>query len=135
MNATRVAVLIGTGAVAALGAGFAGSGVLLGMIAVVLIVLLAVLGLPAGGQRSLVVMGALATWGIAFCVLIALAYGLHDPYRELAMIGGFPAATAILVYGTTPVGIAMGLIYGFAFDRTILPEQRQHDFLARFGKE
>ncbi len=135
MTTTRLAVLIATGAVAALVAGLAGSGAVLGMITVALIVLLAVLGLPEPRRRPVWLVFSMTAWGIAFCVLIAFAYRLHDPSAALVTLGGFPVATAMLVYGTTPVGIAMGLIYALAFDRHILPRERQRDFLARFGPE
>ncbi len=135
MSNTLLAVLTAIGALAGLAAGLASSGLLVGVAAVLIIVLLAILGARAPGRTSPFVISTLVAWGIAFIVLIALSYRLHDPSGPLVTIGGFPAATAMLVYGTVPVGIAMGVLYGLAFDRHILPTDRQRELLARFGKK
>lgn len=135
MSTTRLAILAAIGSLAGLAAGLAGSGALVGIAGVALIVLLAALAMRAPGHPSPLVASALVAWGIAYCALIALSYALHDPAGPLVTIGGFPAATAMLVYGTVPVGIALGVLYGLAFDREILPADRQREFLARYGRD
>lgn len=135
MNNSPLAALCAAVCVAALFAGLAGQAALLGMSAVALIVVLAAMGLRAPGRPSRLVFAVLVTWGALFCGLLALGFRLHDPTGSLAMIGGFPAGTAMLVYGTTPLGITMGVLYGLTFDREILPLEKQREFLDRFASE
>ncbi len=135
MNNTLLAALVAIASVAGLGAGLAGSGILVGMAGVALIVLIVALSLRVPGRPSALVVALLAAWGSAFCGLIVLSYRLHDPSGPLATIGGFPVATAMLVYGITPIGIAMGVLYGLAFEREILPLDKQREFLGQFGKK
>ena len=135
MNNSPLAALCAAVCVAALVAGLAGQAALLGMSAVALIVVLAAMGLRAPGRPSRRVFAVLVTWGALFCGLLALGFRLHDPTGALAMIGGFPVGTAMLVYGTTPLGITMGVLYGLTFDREILPLEKQREFLDRFASE
>ena len=121
--------------VAALVAGLSGQALLVGISAVVLIVVLSAMGLRAPGRPSWHVFAVLVAWGAIFCGLLALGFRLHDPAGPLATIGGFPLGTAMLVYGTTPLGITMGVLYGLAFDRDILPLDKQREFLDRFASE
>ena len=108
---------------------------MLGMCAVVLIVVLCAIALRVPGRPSRPVYAYLGAFATAFCGLLALGFHLHDPSGQLLTIGGFPAGTAMLVYGITPLGITMGILYGVVFDREILPEDKQREFLDRFAKK
>ena len=120
---------------AALIAGLSGQAALVGMFAVALIVVLAAMGLRAPGRPRWSVLAVLVAWGAIFCGLLALGFRLHDPSAPLATLGGFPLGTAMLVYGTTPLGITMGVLYGLAFERDILPRDKQRAFLDRFASD
>lgn len=135
LNNAPLAVASAIVSILALGAGLSGRAGLLGMSGVALIVLLAAMGLRAPGRPSWLALGTLGAWGVVFCSLLALGYRLHDPAGPLVTIGGFPAGTAMLVYGTTPLGLVLGVLYAVAFDRHILPLDKQRDFLRRFRSE
>lgn len=135
MNNTPLANSVAVVSAAALVAGLTGYANVLGMATVVLIALLAVLGLRAPGGPTLRTLSAIVLFGTLFCGLLALGFLLHDPDGKLATIGGFPAGTAMLVYGIAPLGIAFGFLFGLIFDREILPREKHHDFLARHRRK
>lgn len=135
LNNAPLASLCAVVSVLGLGAGISGRAALLGMSAVALIVLLSAIALRAPGRPSGIVLAAVAAWGAVFCTLLALGFRLHDPTGPLVVVGGFPVGTAMLIYGTTPLGIFLGVLYGLAFDRLILPQDRQREFLRRFGTQ
>lgn len=134
MKATLWAKLAAAASLAALLAGLAGKAAAFGLAAVALIVLLAGLGLRAPGAPSRATLAILLAFGVLFGGLLVLAFLLHDPDSPLALIGGFPAGTAMLVYGIGPLGLALGVLYGLAFDREILREGNQRRFLERHGR-
>ena len=74
-------------------------------------------------------------FGIGFCCLLALQFRLHDPTGPLRTIGGFPAGTALLVYGIAPLGLMLGVLYGLIFDREVLPPDRQRAFIERHSSK
>ncbi len=119
----------------ALVAALAGQAALLGMLAAALTATLGALGLRSPGRTSRLTYAVVGIWAATFCGLLGLAYATHDPAGELFLVGGFPAGTAMLVYGTTPLGAVLGVLYGLSFDREVLPRDRQDAFLGRFGGE
>ena len=135
MNNSPLAMLCAVLSLAALVAGFSGQAALVGMSAVALIVVLSAIGLRAPGRPRWPVLSVLLAWGAIFCGLLALGFHLHDPATPLTTFGGFPVGTATLVYGTTPLGITMGVLYGLAFERDILPLDEQREFLDRFASK
>ena len=135
VNNSPLAMLCAVLSLVALVAGLSGQAALVGMSAVVLIVVLSAMGLRAPGRPRFRVLAVLVAWGAIFCGLLALGFRLHDPAAPLATFGGFPIGTATLVYGTTPLGITMGVLYALAFERDILPLEKQREFLARFAGE
>ena len=135
MNRSPLAVLAAIVSLVALVAGLAGQAALLGMAAAVLIAILCALGLRAARRPSRRTYAYLAAFAAIFCSLLALGFLLHSPEGPLVTFGGFPAGTAILVYGITPLGVTMGLVYGLVFDSEILPRDKQREFLDRFGKK
>ncbi len=134
MNNSPLAALAAVICLIALIGGFAGQAALLGMASVGLIVVLCLLGLRSPGRPSKLTLAAVLAFGIGFCCLLALQFHLHDPAGPLKTIGGFPAGTAMLVYGIAPLGLMLGLLYGLIFDREILPLDKQREFLQRFSK-
>ncbi len=135
MNNTPVALGGAVASLAALAAGLAGQALALGMLAVAMIVLLSAIGLRTPRTSSKSTILTLIAYGAAFCVLLALCFRLHDPAGPLTTIGGFPAGTAMLIYGIAPLGIALGVLYGLTFDSEILPLDKQREFLKRFSKK
>ena len=135
MNNTPVALGLAVASLAALAAGLAGQALALGIGAVALIVLLCMIGLQAPRRTSRSTVLTLIAYGAAFCGLLAFSFRLHDPTGSLTTIGGFPAGTAMLIYGITPLGITLGVLYGLTFDREILPLEKQREFLKRFSRK
>ncbi len=135
VNNSPLAVLAAAVSLVALLAGLAGRAALLGMAAVVLIAVLCALALRSAGQPSRRTYAYLAGFATVFCSLLALGFFLHDPSGPLVTIGGFPAGTAMLLYGITPLGVTLGLVYGLIFDTEILSKHKQREFLDRFAKK
>lgn len=134
MNNTPLAALCCAVSAGSLAAGLAGHALAFGIGSVALIAGLTAMGLRAPGRSARISLGVLAAFGVAFCSLLALAGRLHDPAGPLVLIGGFPAGTAMLVYGICPLGIVLGLAYGLTFERETLPREVQDRFLRRFGR-
>lgn len=134
MTSTKLAVLAGVACLCALGSGLSGWAGALGIATVALLVLLCWLGLAGSGRPSIVSLAMLAVFGAGLCAVIVMAYRLHDPSGHLTTVGGLPAGTAMLVYGLPLAGSSAGILYGLRFDREILPEASQRQFLKRFGK-
>lgn len=135
MNNTPVALGLAVASLAALAAGMAGQALALGILAVALIVLLCMVGLQAPRRTSRLTVLTLVAYGAAFCALLAFSFHLHDSTGPLTTIGGFPAGTAMLIYGIAPLGVTLGVLYGLTFDREILPLEKQQEFLKRFSKK
>lgn len=133
MSRSGLAVGIAGVSLVALAAGLAGQAWLLGWSAAVLVALLSVLGLCAPGKPSRATLAFLVAFAAVFCGLLALAFRLHDASGPLVLIGGFPAGTAVLVYGITPLGVCLGILYARVFDLQILPRDRSRAFLKRFS--
>lgn len=110
-----------------------------------------VLPTMAAGLASLLTLSVAIGWGAALgdrtvalwlgaCLLIysALILGmiaLDDPTTaEPVLWGGFPKATALLVYGLWPLGTLPTILYGLRFKRDILPEERLQSFLQRYSR-
>ena len=70
---------------------------------------------------------------VVYVGLLTTIAALDDPEGPLNLVLGFPAATAVLVYGIWPAAAAIGIIYGLTFDRTVLPPDRLDEFVRRFG--
>ena len=70
---------------------------------------------------------------LAYSALLLLLARL-DSTEELRLILGFPAATAILVFGIWPIGAVAGLLYGLVFERSVLPEEKLREFIRKFGR-
>ena len=135
MNNSPLAAVGAVICLIALAGGFSGNAALLGMASVALIVVLCLLGLRAPGRPSRLTLAALLAFGVGFCCLLALQFHLHDPSGPLKTIGGFPAGTAMLVYGIAPLGLMLGVLYGLVFDREVLPLAKQREFIERFSKD
>ena len=135
VNNSPLAVLAAVVSLAALLAGLAGHAALLGTAGVVLISVLCALALRSEGRPSRRTYAYLASFAAIFCGLLVLGFHLHDPSGPLVKIGGFPAGTAILLYGIAPLGVTMGIVYGLVFDHEILPKDKLRQFLDRFAKQ
>ena len=72
---------------------------------------------------------------VVYVVLLTVMAALDDPQGPLNLVLGFPAATAVLVYGVWPAAAAIGIVYGLTFDRTVLPPDRLDEFMRRFGRK
>lgn len=135
MNKTPAVLGAAAASLAAVAAGLAGHALAVGMLAVALIVLLCMIGLRTSRRTSKWTILTLIAYGAAFCSLLALSFRLHDPAGPLTTIGGFPAGTAMLIYGIAPLGITLGVLYGLTFDSEILPLEKQREFLKRFSRK
>lgn len=131
MSGNRLPAACAALSAAGLALGLAGRSLLFGWCAVVLIALLAALGCGARASRRTI--AAVSCFGAVFCLLLFLSHALHDPGGPLVPFAGFPPGTAVLVYGVGPLGLSLGLLYAFTFDKEILPEERRKAFLDRFG--
>lgn len=58
---------------------------------------------------------------------------LHDPSGGSGVILGFPAGTALLIYGIWPLGVATTILVTVLFDSHILTEERVARLLAEHG--
>ena len=105
------------------------------MSAVALIVLLCAIGLRVPNRTSKSTILTLIAYGAVFCALLATAFRLHDPTGPLTTIGGFPAGTAMLIYGIAPLGITLGVLYGLVFDSEILPLEEAAGVLEKILQE
>lgn len=72
---------------------------------------------------------------IAYVILLGAMALLDNPRGPINLILGFPAATAVLVYGIWPIAVAVGITYAITFKHTVLPPDRLNKFLHRFGKK
>ena len=79
------------------------------------------------------ILGAIVGIFLAYSALLLLLARL-DSTEELRLILGFPAATAILVFGIWPIGAVAGLLYGLVFERSVLPEEKLQEFIRKFGR-
>ncbi len=50
------------------------------------------------------------------------------------LVLGFPAPTALLVYGIWPLPLLAGLLYALVFRSNVLPEDKLERFLAEHGR-
>lgn len=97
-----------------------------------------VLGLALGygaGRRRLAISLSLILLFVAYGVLLVgmvRALGSGDSSR---LVLGFPAATALLVYGIWPLPLLAGLLYALMFRSSVLPEERLEKFLAEHGRQ
>ena len=71
---------------------------------------------------------------LVYSALLLLLAGLDNPGGEPRLILGFPAATAVLVFGIWPIGVMAGLLYGLVFQRSVLPEKKLRAFIRKFGR-
>lgn len=135
MSNTKLACSAAVVSLGILAAGLSGHARALGIASVCLIVLLWSLALRAPGRPSAGTVSVLVAIGAALSLVLLLAYRLHDPTGPLATIGGLPAGTAMLVYALPAAGSLVGVLYGLAFNREILPLESQRRFLERFGRQ
>lgn len=135
MSNTKLACSVAVVSLGILIVGLAGHAGALGIASVCLVVLLWGLALRSPGRPSARTVAILLAIGAALCVVLLLAYHLHDPTGPLETIGGLPAGTAMLVYALPAAGSLVGVLYGLTFDREILPIESQRRFLERFGRQ
>jgi hypothetical protein len=89
---------------------------------------LLVLGLALGFGRL-----PLSLW-LLFAAYVLLLGGMNWLSASRELILGFPAPTALLVYGIWPLPLAAGLFYGLVFRASVLPEDKLEGFLREHGK-
>ena len=106
----------------------------------------------------LFVFNAWLLFGIAACALLvlglALGFGSFRGTLLVLLVGyilllggmawlsetprlvlGFPAPTALLVYGVWPLPPIAGLLYALVFRSSVLPEEKLQKFLAEHGRK
>jgi len=86
------------------------------------------LGLGFGGGRR--ITRALLALFAGYSVLLG---GMVWLAETPALVLGFPAPTALLVYGIWPMPLLMGLLYALVFHSSVLPEEKLKKFLAEHG--
>ena len=84
--------------------------------------------------RRAPILAAIIGIFLAYSALLLLLARLDNPSGEPRLILGFPAATAVLVFGIWPIGAVAGLLYGLVFHRSVLPEGKLRAFLRKFGR-
>ncbi len=72
---------------------------------------------------------------VVYIALLAAIAALDDPEGPANLVLGFPAATAVLVYGVWPAASGIGIVYALTFNRTVLPSDCLDDFMRRFGRK
>lgn len=121
-------------AVCALAVGLAltGQWLLFGTAIWLLMALELVLGFGRAGRSRLVRASAAALF-LAFTGLLAGMDWLHDPSAGPRTFLGFPAGSALLLYGVWPIGLALTILVTAAFDRA-MPKDRVERLLAEHGR-
>ena len=66
-----------------------------------------------------------------YVLLLAGMVWLQDSPR---LLGGLPAATALLVYGIWPMPLLAALIYALVFPTSVLPEDKLQAFLDKHAR-
>lgn len=83
---------------------------------------------------SALVRGAAAALFLIYTGVFAAMIVLHDPAGDPNLILGFPAGSALLVYGVLPLAILPTLFVTFLFDRLVLPPERVARLVERYGR-
>ena len=84
--------------------------------------------------RRAPILAAITGIFLAYSALLLLLARLDNASGEPRLILGFPAATAVLVFGIWPIGVMAGLLYGLVFHRSVLPQEKLRAFLRKYGR-
>lgn len=124
MMADRTVAAIFAAGLAALIAFFLNAWLAFGIAAAALLVLGLVLGF--GGLRAALI--------VLFAGYVVLLGGMAWLADTPAIVLGFPAPTALLVYGIWPMPLMAGLLYALVFRTSVLPEEKLRKFLGEHGR-
>ncbi len=128
-----VAGVFGLVGVAAIALAFLNHWLLFGILTWLMMALAMAIGFGPEYRRRPILATIIGIF-LAYSALLLLLALLDKPGEELRLILGFPAATAVLVFGIWPIGMVAGLLYGLVFAQSILPEEKLQAFLRRFGR-
>ncbi len=128
-----VAGVFGLVALAAIALAFLNQWLLFGILTWLMMALAMAIGFGPEYRRAPILAAIIGIF-LAYSALLLLLAGLDDPSGEPRLILGFPAATAVLVFGIWPIGVMAGLLYGLVFQRSVLPEEKLRAFIRKFGR-
>jgi hypothetical protein len=127
-----VAGVFGLVGVAAIALAFLNHWLLFGILVWLMMALAMAIGFGPEYRRPPILAAIIGIF-LAYSALLLLLVSLDKPGEEPHLIWGFPAATAVLVFGIWPIGMVAGLLYGLVFSRSVLPEEKLRAFLSKFG--
>ncbi len=127
-----VAGVFGLVGVAAIALAFLNHWLLFGILVWLMMALAMAIGFGPEYRRR-PILAAIVGIFLAYSALLLLLVSLDRPGAEPHLIWGFPAPTAVLVFGIWPIGMVAGLLYGLVFDQFVLPEEKLQAFLRKYG--
>jgi len=130
----RLAAVLAALGLLTVGAGFVNAlpTMAVGLISVLILSLALGWGAALGLRPVAIYLGGCL---LLYAGLILAMIALDDPTTaEPVLWGGFPRATALLVFGLWPLGTLPTILYGLRFKRDILPEERLQSFLRRYSR-
>ena len=133
-TADRLALAWSFAAAAALLLSLANQWLLFGVLVWLILVLGAASGYGPWSRRSSILATLTGVFLLYTGFLLGIAW-TYRPDQELVLFFGVPAPTAFLIYGIWPCGAILGLLYALEFRRSVLPEDKLDQFLAKFGRK
>ena len=124
---------MGLVALAAIGLAFLNQWLQFGILTWLMMALAMAIGFGPEYRRPPILAAIIAIF-LVYSALLLLLAGLDNPGEPARLILGFPAATAVLVFGIWPAGVMAGLLYGLVFQRSVLPEEKLRAFIRKFGR-
>ena len=118
----------------AVGSAFAGEWMWFGFACWLILALELKLGFGRAASSPLV-RTAVAALFCSLSGLLAAMRWVHDPSGGPRTFWGFPAGTALLIYGIWPLAIALTLFVTAVFDRLALPPEHVARLLAQHGRK
>jgi len=125
--------VLGLVGLAAIALAFLNQWLLFGILTWLMMALAMAIGFGPEYRRAPILAAIIGIF-LVYSALLLLLAGLDNPGGEPRLILGFPAATAVLVFGIWPIGVMAGLLYGLVFHRSILPEEKLRAFIRKFGR-
>jgi len=94
------------------------------------------LGLGYGRQsrHKPVLLGLMAIL-LGYTLLFVALVWSHNPQGSLRLVLGFPAATALFIYGIWPFGVVASILYAVVFDRFVLSKDKLEKVLAELSRQ
>ncbi len=115
-DSKAVAGVFGLVGLAAIALAFLNQWLLFGILTWLMMALAMAIGFGPEYRRAPILAAIIGIF-LVYSALFLLLAQLDNPGGEPRLILGFPAATAVLVFGIWPIGVMAGLLYGLVFQR------------------